>query len=178
MKLYETWVQDMEKFAHAYLDDLVIFSDTWEEHLVNLEAMLGKLREFSLTANMTKCQWAMAECTYLGHVVGGGQVKPEINKLEAVKKFPVPKTKKEVRSFLGLAGYYRRFIKDFASIAVPLTNLTKKKNPDIVVWTEECDRAFNALKNVLTSTPILSSPNFEKCSFFKRMLATMELVQF
>ena len=155
-------VRDMEKFAHAYLDDLVIFSDTWEEHLVYLEAILGKLREFGLIANMTKCQWAMAECTYLGHVVGGGQVKPEINKLEAVEKFPVPKTKKEVRSFLGLAGYYRRFIKDFASIAVPLTNLTKNKNPDIVVWTEKCDRAFNALKNVLTSTPVLSSPNFEK----------------
>ena len=161
-RLMNEVVRDMEKFAHAYLDDLVIFSDTWEEHLVYLESILGKLREFGLTANMTKCQWAMAECTYLGHVVGGGQVKPEINKLEAVEKFPVPKTKKEVRSFLGLAGYYRRFIKDFASIAVSLTNLTKKKNPDIVVWTEECDRAFNTLKDVLTSTPVLSSPNFEK----------------
>ena len=161
-RLMNEVVRDMEKFAHAYLDDLVIFSDTWEEHLVYLEAVLGKLQEFGLTANMTKCQWAMAECTYLGHVVGGGQVKPEINKLEAVEKFPVPKTKNVVRLFLGLAGYYRRFIKDFASIAVPLTNLTKKKNPDIVVWTEECDRAFNALKNVLTSTPVLSSPNFEK----------------
>ena len=83
-RLMNEVVRDMEKFAHAYLDDLVIFSDTWEEHLVHLEAMLGKLREFGLTANMTKCQWAMAECTYLGHVVGGGQVKPEINKLEAV----------------------------------------------------------------------------------------------
>ena len=154
----------MEKFVHAYLDNLVIFSDTWEEHLVYLETMPGKLREFGLTTNMTKCQWAMAECMYFEHVVGGSQVKPEINKLEAVEKFPVPKTKKEVRSFLGLAGYYRRFIKDFASIAVPLTNLTKKKNPDIVtvVLTEECDRAFNTLKNVLTSTPVLSSPNFEQ----------------
>ena len=91
-RLMNEVVQDMEKFAHAYLDDFVIFSDTWEEHLVYLEAMLGKLREFGLTANMTKCQWAMAECTYL---VGGGQVKPDINKLEAVEKFPVPKTKKK-----------------------------------------------------------------------------------
>ena len=157
----------MAKFAHAYLDDVVIFSDTWEEHLVYLEAILGKLCEFGLTANMTKCQWAMAECTYLGHVVGGGQVKPEINKLEAVEIFPVPKTKKDVQSFLGLTGYYRRFIKDFASIAVPLTNLTKNKNQNIVVWTEECDRALNALKNVLTSTPALSSPNFEKTSILQ-----------
>ena len=80
----------------------------------------------------------MAECTYLGHLVGGGQVKPEINKLEAVKNFPIPKTKKEVRSFLGLTGYYRRFIKDYVTIAVPLTNLTRKERPEHV-WTEECD---------------------------------------
>ena len=120
-------VRGMEKFSHAYLDDLVIFSDTWEEHLVNLAAMLGKLQEFGLTVNLIKCQWEMAECTYLEHVVDSGQVKTEINKLEAVKKFSVPKTKKEVRSFLGLAGYYRRYIKDFAFIAVPLTNLTKRR---------------------------------------------------
>ena len=76
-----------------------------------METILEKLREFGLTAKMTKCQRAMAECTYLGHVVGGGYVKPEINKLEAVEKFLVLKTKKEVWSFLGLTGYYRRFIK-------------------------------------------------------------------
>ena len=111
---------------------------------------------------MAKCQWAMAECTYLGHVVGGGYVKPEINKLEAVENFPVPKTKKEVRSFLKLTGYYRRFIKEYASMVVPLTNLTRKKCPEIIVWTTECDKAFNALKNMLTSTPVFSSPDFEK----------------
>ena len=111
---------------------------------------------------MAKCQWAMAECTYLGHVIGGGFAKPEINKLGAVEKFPVPKTKKEVQSFLGLTGYYRRFIKDYAAMAVPLTNVTRKKCPETVVWTEECDKAFNALKSMLTSSPVLSSPDFEK----------------
>ena len=95
-------------------------------------------------------------------MIGGGLVKPEINKLEAVEKFPVPKTKKEVRSFLGLTGYYRRFIKDYATMAVPLNNLTRKKYPETLVWTEECDKAFNALKSVLTSSPVLSSPDFEK----------------
>ena len=83
---------------------------------------------------------------------GGGHVKPEMNKLEAVENFPVPKTKKEVRSFLGLTGYYRRFVKDYAAMAVPLTNLTRKEYPETVVWTEECDKAFNILKNMLTST--------------------------
>ena len=136
-RLMNEVVQDLEKFAHAYLDDLVVFSDTWREHLSHLETILEKLQEFGLTAKMPKCQWEMAECTYLGHVVGGGQVKPEINKLEAVKNFPTPKTKKEVQSFLGLTGYYRRFVKDHASMAVPLTNLTRKECPEAVVWTEE-----------------------------------------
>ena len=100
-------------------------------------------------------------------MVGGGQVKREINKLEAVKNFHMPKTKKEVRSFLGLTGYYRCFVRDYASLAVPLTNLTRKECPEVVVWTEECDKAFNALKNVLTSTPVLSSPDFEKTFFLQ-----------
>ena len=79
-----------------------------------------------------------------------------------MENFPVPKTKKEVRSFLGLTGYYRRFIKEYASMAFPLTNLTGKKFPEIVVWTTECDKVFNALRNMLTSTTVFSSPDFEK----------------
>ena len=98
-RLMNEVVRDLEKFVYTYLDDLVVFSETWTEHLIHLETILEKLQEFELTAKMPKCQWAMAEYTYLGHVVGGGQVKPEINKLESVKNFPIPKTKKEVRSF-------------------------------------------------------------------------------
>ena len=111
-RLINEVVREIESFAQAYLDDLVVFSDTWTEDLSHLQTALEKLQEFGLTAKMAKCQWAMAACTYLGHVIGGGLIKPEINKLEAVEKFPVPKTKKEVRSFLGLTGYYRHFIKD------------------------------------------------------------------
>ena len=158
-RLMNEVVRDKENFAQAYLDDLVIFSDTWSEHLSHLQTVLERLQGFGLTAKMAKCQWAMGECTYLGHVIGGGHVKPEMNKLEAVENFPVPKTKKEVRSFLGLTGYYRRFV---TAMAVPLTNLTRKEYPETVVWTEECDKAFNALENMLTSTPVLSSPDFEK----------------
>ena len=124
--------------------------------------ILEKLQDFGLTAKMPKCQWAMAECTYLGHVVGGGQVKLEVNKLEAVKIIPIPTTKKEVWSFLGLTRYYRHFVKDYASMTVLLTNLTRKEYPEVVVWTEECDKAFNALKNVLTPTLVLTSPDFER----------------
>ena len=161
-RLMNEVVRDMEKFVHAYLDDLVIFSDTWEEHLSHLGAMLEKIQQFGLTAKMVKCQWAMSECSYLGHVIGSGRVKPEINKVECVRAFPIPQTKKDVRSFHGLTGYYRCFIKDYASLAAPLTDLTKKNHPETVVWSEECSKAFNTLKSVLTSAPILSSPDFGK----------------
>ena len=133
-------VRDLEKFAHAYnLDDMDRASEPFGNHTIE------KLQEFGLTAKMPNyisVSGQMAECTYLGHVVSGGQVKPEINKLEAVKNFPIPKTKKEVRSFLGLTGYYRHFVKDYASTTVPLTKLTRKECPKVVVWTEECDKAL------------------------------------
>ena len=95
-------VRDMEIFVHAYLDDLVIFSNTWEEHLEHLEMVLEKLQQFGFTVKLAKCQWARTECAYLGHVVGGGRVKPELNKMEAIKTFTIPETEKKVRSFLGL----------------------------------------------------------------------------
>lgn len=82
---------------------------------------------------LNKCQFAMSQCTYLGHVVGSGVVRPENSKVEAIRNFPVPRSKKAVREFLGLAGYYRRFIPDFAAVAAPLTDLTRKNAPNEVV---------------------------------------------
>ena len=98
---------------------------------------------------------------YLGHVVGGGEVRPELSKLQAVEEFPIPKTK-DVRAFLGLAGYYRRFILNFASIAVPLTDLTKKTSPTSVKWSTSCENSFNQLKKLLCTTPVLNSPDFHR----------------
>ena len=109
----------------------------------HLEEVLTRLRDAGLTAKPSKCQLAMQRCVYLGHVVGGGTVKPEFSRVEALKSFPTPQTKKHVRAFLGLTGYYRRFIPDFASIAAPLTDLTKKQASNIVTWTKPCDEAFN-----------------------------------
>lgn len=128
------------------------------EHLRDL---LIRLEETSLTIKPSKCQFAMSECQYLGHIIGKGRVQPEKDKLDAIRSFPVPTTK-EVRSFLGLAGYYRRFIPNFATTAVSLTNLTRKQEPERVLWTSECDHAFNALKGHLMSTPVLWNPNVEK----------------
>ena len=98
-------LRGVESFTAAYIDDLVIFSKTWEDHLQHIVIVLQKLRDAGLT-----CQFAMDQCSYLGHVVGNGVVKPEEHKVKAVKEFAVPQTKREVRTFLGLTGYYRRFI--------------------------------------------------------------------
>ena len=109
-----------------------------------------------------KCQLGMSHCLYLGHVVGGGTVKPEQSKVEAVWQWKAPRTKKQVRSFLGLTGYYRRFIPYYATIAAPLTDLTKKAAPNQVNWTTSCEEAFQELKRMLCSYPILCAPDFDK----------------
>ena len=97
---------------------------------------------------LAKCQFGMKECVYLRHVVGNGTVRPETNKIGAVESFPRPETKREVRGFLGLTGYYRRFIPDYATIALPLTDLTRT-SPNVVQWNEECTKAFETLKRCL-----------------------------
>ena len=104
----------------------------------------------------------MSKCLYLGHVIGSGGVEPEPSKVDAVNRFEVPKTKTQVRAFLGITGYYRRFIPNYAAVAQPLTELTKKCAPTQVIWTVQCEAAFQELKRLLCSAPILSSPDFDK----------------
>ena len=129
-------LRDCWSFARAYIDDIVIFIRSWEEHLVHLREVFTCLKAARLTINVSKCQFGKNEVRYLGHVIGGGTVRPDPQKLEAVNNYPVPVSKKEVRAFLGLAGYYRRFVPHFATIAKPLTELTKGKNPDRVKWND------------------------------------------
>ena len=104
----------------------------------------------------------MSQYVYLGHVVGSGIVQPEESKVKSVKSFPTPKTKKDIRTFLGLTGYYRKFIPDYASIAVPLTELTRKSASCIITWNAECEKAFQKLKNLLCCSPVLSCPDFKR----------------
>lgn len=129
-------------FVAAYLDDVVIHSTSWDDHLLHLRTVLKKLRQAGLTVKPQKCQIAMAQCSYLGHVVGNGEVSPEAAKIDSVRNFPTPTTKKQVRAFLGLPGYYRKFIGGYASHAVALTDLTKKDAPNHVRWNKECEQAF------------------------------------
>lgn len=143
----------------VYIDDLIIFSDDWETHLKRLEALFQALRKAGLVVNLKKSDFAQAKVIYLGHEVGMGKVAPKRANVEAVTDFPAPQNRRGVRRFLGMVGYYRRFIKNFSEIATPLTNLLRKNVK--FVWTKECEEAFEKLKAVLISYPLLQSPNFD-----------------
>ena len=145
------------------------------EHLTRV--VFNSIRSTSLRVKAKKCQLGMDWCSYLGHIVGSGEVRPESEKLKVVESFPTPKPKKElVRIFLGLTGYYRKFIPSYSTIAAPLTDLTKKKAPNSVIWTEECESAFMKLKQLLCSEPVLQVLTSLNCLFFKLMHPIMELV--
>lgn len=161
-RLMDKVLQGCEEFSAAYLDDVVIFSATWEEHVQHLRTVLQKIKMAGLTLNVAKCDWARQETRYLGYQLGKGEVRPQMDKVEAIQKCPRPQTKKEVRSFLGLAGWYRRFVPQFATIAAPLTALTTKHQKNPVNWTEDCETAFNTLKTYLCSSPVLRSPDFSR----------------
>lgn len=122
----------------------------------HIQEVLLRLRRANLRVKLKKCQLGMRECIYLGYVVGNGGVRPDPDKIRAVRDFPLPVTKKQVRAFLGLTSYYRRFIENYALVAVPLTDLTKKSQPDRVKWTPEHKKAFDTLKELLCRSPVLT----------------------
>ena len=161
-RMMDNLTRGLSESTGAYLDDLVIYSSTWNDHFQHVREVLSRLREAGLTAKPRKCQFGMSKCAYLGHVVGNGRVTPDPSKLEAIQAFPTPTTKKQVRAFLGLAGYYRRFIQDFSSVSTPLSDLTRKSAPEKVVWSTQCEKAFAELKRRLCSEPVLQSPDFDR----------------
>ncbi|MGL5480857.1 MAG: reverse transcriptase family protein, partial [Aeromonas veronii] len=153
-------LQPHQNYAAAYIDDVVIHSENWEDHLDRLRRVFGELRRAGLTANPKKCHLGLTEAKYLGYQIGRGLIRPQEKKVEAVRSVARPTTKTQVRAFLGLAGYYRCFIPHFASIASPLTDLTKKGHPETLKWTAEAETAFRTLQQVLTSSPVLYAPDF------------------
>ena len=142
----------------AYIDDITLYSDTWEEHLQLVEEFFRRLSAASLTINLTKSEFASATVTYLGHVVGQGQVKPIDAKISAISEFPCPNDRKQLMRFLGMAGYYRKFCPNFSTITELLTRLLQKKVK--FMWTEDCQKSFDCLKAMLKSAPVLSAPDF------------------
>ncbi|PAV73798.1 hypothetical protein WR25_20102 [Diploscapter pachys] len=141
---------------YTYLDDILIASDTFEQHLAEIEEVLTKLQEFGLKAKLRKCSFAKREINFLGYTIGKEGLKPNPAKVKAITNFPRPKSLREVRGFIGMASYFRRFIPNFAKIAAPLTDLTKKETP--FKWNENAEEAFDKLKVALSTAPILQAP--------------------
>ena len=147
----------LDQFVIVFIDDILIYSRTPEEHERHLTIVLQTLREHKLYAKMSKCEFWMKEVKFLGHVVSEQGVAVDPAKIEAVIKWEPPKNVMEVRSFLGLAGYYRRFVEGFSKLAMPMTRLTKKREK--LLWAPECELVFHTLKEKLTTTPVLIIPN-------------------
>ena len=145
------------KFCVVYLDDVLIYSKTPEDHLRHIRLVLQELQRHKLHIKLSKCSFGMKSVEFLGHIVESGQIRMDPKKIEAVQNWPIPKNVTEVRGFLGLAGYYRKFIHKFAQMATPLTGLTQK---DLKFqWTPQAHSAFEMIKEAMIKAPVLVIPN-------------------
>ncbi|XP_050908927.1 uncharacterized protein LOC127122669 [Lathyrus oleraceus] len=147
----------LDQFVVVFIDDILIYSKSEEEHADHLNMVLQVLRDKKLYAKLSKCEFWLKEVSFLGHVISSGGIAVDPSKIDAVLQWETPKSATEIRSFLGLAGYYRRFIEGFSKIAMPLTQLTRKGQS--YVWDVACEKSFVELKKRLTSAPVLILPN-------------------
>ncbi|XP_035211689.1 uncharacterized protein LOC118185877 [Stegodyphus dumicola] len=133
----------LDNFVLPYIDDIAVFSPTWDRHMKDLDVVLGRLQEAKLTVKPSKCKFAQDHVKFLGHEEGFGKRSPSEAKIQAIRDFPIPTTKTQIRSYLGTVGYYARYIKDYARIAAPLTDALKGKNKkEKVIWTKRVRRGF------------------------------------
>ncbi|GFU24551.1 retrovirus-related Pol polyprotein from transposon 17.6 [Trichonephila clavipes] len=162
-KLMAELLNGLEDFVVPYLDDIAIFSDTWESHIKHMETVLQRIKRAKLTIKPSKCKFAQQNVKFLGHIVGQGFRTPSEIKVQAVLEFPTPRTKTQIRAFLGIAGYYQKYINLFSVIAAPLTDALKgRAKKGKIKWTTECENAFQELKGKLNDKPVLYAPNFER----------------
>ena len=150
-----------------YWDDILFHTRTWEEHIRALRELFSRLVQAGFTIRPTKCLFGVNSVDFLGHRLEQGMIGLHQDNVEKIKDAPRPSTKKQVRSFLGLAGYYRDFIPNFAAIAVPLSDLTRKGQPNKVEWGEAQEKAYRTIKSYLTSEPILRLPDPAKTYFLR-----------
>jgi len=149
----------LRKFILVFFDDILVFSKDFETHLNHLSLTLEVLRKNKLYAKRSKCKFGCHEVDYLGHIVSMSGVRADPRKIKAMDEWPVPKTVKSLRGFLGLTGYYRKFIKNYGSIAAHLTLLLRK---NAFEWSTSAKEAFQKLKEAVTQAPVLSLPNFSQ----------------
>ncbi|KAG1316991.1 hypothetical protein G6F62_013153 [Rhizopus arrhizus] len=155
----------IDKFVMVYLDDILVFTNGSEEqHKQHVRMVLKKLDEAKLIVNKNKCLFNQKELTFLGYNISANGILPAPQKIEAIKSWPIPVNVQQVRQFMGLAQHYRKFIKGFAGIAAPLTDLTKGTGPKrrAIQWTDECQKSFDLIKEKLSSAPVLINPDMNK----------------
>ena len=143
-RLVQKVLLGLDEFTAAYLDDIIIFSNSWQEHIAHIREVLKRISQAGLTIKASKCEFATAEVEYLGHTIGLGKVAPRNAKIHDLQTFPRPTNKKQLQSFLGLAGYYRKFIPPFAYITACFTDMLNKGIK--FVWSEEAEAAFLDIK--------------------------------
>ena len=153
-------LQDCSDFAMAYLDDIIIFSQNEEDHLKHIEITFKKLKKVDLKLKESKCDFFKKEIHYLGHLISVNGIQPLPEKLEGIHSMPKPRSPKEIKQFLGLTGYYRKFVPRFSDMARPLTKLLAHDCE--FKWTNQCDNSFQMLKDTLCSAPILKYPDTSK----------------
>ena len=153
-------VKGLSHFAFAYLDNIIIFSKNEEEHLQHLEIIFERLLEAGLKLKRSKCSFMTMLTEYLGHLILEKGIELMPNKLSAIKEMPAPRNPKEIKQFLGLVGYYQKFIPRFSDIAKPLTRLMRHETT--FEWCKKCEFSFQALKDALCTEPILKFPDLNK----------------
>ncbi|PNX61838.1 putative retroelement pol polyprotein, partial [Trifolium pratense] len=145
------------KFALVFFDDILVYSPDWNTHLTHLQQVLQALATNQFYAKLSKCQFGVSSVEYLGHVILAEGVQADPSKIQAMVDWPVPKNITALRAFLGITGFYRRFVLNYATIASPLTDLLKS---NAFTWTDAADKAFTALKTTMTKLPLLTLPDF------------------
>ncbi|XP_049511412.1 uncharacterized protein LOC125939922 [Dermacentor silvarum] len=160
-RLMRILLQGIPNVVH-YIDDVLIATMTWREHIETLHCLLNRVREAGLTIKPQKCEVGVRSIVFLGHQLGGGTIQPIESTIAKIARAPRPETKKQLRSFLGLAGYYRDLIPHYAEKAQPLTEMTKKMEKNKVSWNAEREAAFETLKQALASGPIVKAPDLKR----------------
>ena len=151
------WCPFLDEFVIVYLDDILIFSKTREDHVLHVNRVLDILKKDKLFLKMSNCEFGNTSLVYLGHIVGGGELRIDHSKVEAIFNWSTPKTISDVRIFLGAAQYWRKFIANFSSIAAPMHAVTSVKKG--FQWGGKEQQAFEALKDKISSAPVLALPN-------------------
>jgi hypothetical protein len=156
----KVFMEYLDKFVIVFIDDILVYSRSEEEHEEHLHLVLHKLRDHMLHAKLSNCEFWLKQVAFLGHIISKGGISMDPSKIQDVLSWNAPTSVSKIQSFLGLAGYYQRFIERFSKISKPMIELLEKDNK--IKWTPTCEASFQELKKRLTTAPILVMPNMEK----------------